>query len=283
MKAAVAPAAARSRMKSLPALLASLAALIVLACVLAWWGWRWFAPAPFAVPPSGPQDAAAALLASGLLAPSQVAAVAAAEPEAALATGDTRLLGVFAEAGGKGYALFRVPAGPKLIGVGKEIAPGATLLSVQPDGVTVRDAGGERRIPLRASAAAATILPAKSARASAATRNPACVPPAGFKGDVLRLNAELVGGIAGQPESWATFAVADRGALAIRDDNGFTAMLAMKKGDRVEQGNGIALRAPDDLVNAVLRPLAAGQSVLLTGTRGGAPHQWLLQNAGTCS
>jgi hypothetical protein len=269
-------------MQSLLAFLASLVALMVLASVLAWWGWRWFAPVPAAVPSSGPQDAASALLASGLFGNPQTGPVAAAEPEAALATGDTRLLGVFAEAGGKGFALFRVPAGPKLIGVGKEIAPGATLVSVQPDGVTVRDTGGERRIPLRASAAA-TIPPAKSIRAATVPRNPVCALPPGFKGDVLRLNAELVSGIAGQPESWASFAAADRGALTIRDDNGFTAMLAMKKGDRVEQGNGIALRAPDDLVNAVLRPLAAGQTVLLTGTRSGAAHQWLLQNAGTCS
>jgi hypothetical protein len=100
---------------------------------------------------------------------------------------------------------------------------------------------------------------------------------------VLRLNAELVGGIAAQPETWATLTVADRGALAIRDESGFATMLAMKKGDRVEQGNGIALRAPDDIVNAVLRPLASGQSVLLTGTRAGVAHQWLLQNAGICS
>ena len=88
----------------------------------------------------------------------------------------------------------------------------------------------------------------------------ACAPPPGFKGDVLRLNAELVGGIVAQPDTWAALAVADRGALAVRDDSGFSAMLAMKKGDRIEQANGIALRAPDDIVNAVLRPLVAGQS-----------------------
>jgi hypothetical protein len=223
------------------------------------------------------------LLASGLFAAPAPIAGAAVAPEATLATGDTRLLGVFAESGGKGFALFRVPAGSKLVAVGQEVVPGATLLAVGPDGVTVRDAGGERRIPLRASAAAALVAPIKSARAGTSPRGAACSVPAGFKGDVLRLNAELVGGIAGQPETWAAFAMADRGALTIRDDSGFATMLAMKKGDRVEQGNGIALRAPDDLVNAVLRPLAAGQPVLLTGTRAGAAHQWLLQNAGTCS
>lgn len=263
-------------------MLTTFAALALLAGVVAWWGWRWWAPAPAVVASSGPPDPASALLASGLFAAPQADTVAAAAPaDTALATGDTRLLGVIAQSGGRGYALFRVPAGPKLVAVGQDIAPGATLLAVRPDGVTVRDGSGERRIQLRANAAAATLVPAKSARA--ATRSAACAVPAGFKGDVLRLNAELATGIAGQAETWATFAMADRGALTIREDNGFATMLAMKKGDRVEQGNGIALRAPDDLVNAVLRPLAAGQSVLLTGTRGGAAHQWLLQNAGTCT
>ena len=96
------------------------------------------------------------------------------------------------------------------------------------------------------------------------------------------MNAELVGGIVAQPDTWAALATTDRGALTVRDESGFSAMLAMKKGDRIEQANGIALRAPDDVVNAVLRPLAAGQAVRLVGTRGGAPREWLLQNAGTC-
>ena len=70
--------------------------------------------------------------------------------------------------------------------------------------------------------------------------------------------------------------------MTVRDDSGFSAMLAMKKGDRIEQANGIALRAPDDIVTAVLRPLTAGQAVRLVGSRGGAPREWLLLNAGTC-
>jgi type II secretory pathway component PulC len=99
---------------------------------------------------------------------------------------------------------------------------------------------------------------------------------------VLRLNAELVGGIVGQPDAWSALAVTDGGALTVREDNGFSAMLAMKKGDRIEQANGIALRSPEDIVNAILRPLTAGQAVRLAGSRSGAPREWLLQNAGTC-
>jgi hypothetical protein len=39
---------------------------------------------------------------------------------------------------------------------------------------------------------------------------------------------------------------------------------------------------PDDVVAAVLRPLVANQSVRITGSRDGAPREWLLLNAGTC-
>jgi hypothetical protein len=59
-------------------------------------------------------------------------------------------------------------------------------------------------------------------------------------------------------------------------------MLAMKKQDRLEQANGIALAVPEDIVGAVLRPLSGNQPVRITGTRDGAPREWLLLNAGAC-
>ncbi len=82
--------------------------------------------------------------------------------------------------------------------------------------------------------------------------------------------------------SWAALVNAERGALAVRDDSGFLSMLAMKKGDRLEQANGIALSVPDDVVRAVLQPLAAQQPVRVIGAREGVPREWLLLNAGSC-
>lgn len=267
-----------SRALAVFAALAIVAAAGLLACVLAWWGWHWLGPATTDYVPAGPQDPALALQASGLFT-APAGTPSAIEAPTRTATGEMRLLGVLAEDGGKGYALFRLPAGPKLVAAGQAIADGVTLVSMQREGVTVRDAGGERRIFLREAAVAPA---AKSIAKAAVGKNAACTPPPGFKGDILRLNAELVGGIVAQPDTWAALATTDRGALTVRDESGFSAMLAMKKGDRIEQANGIALRAPDDVVNAVLRPLAAGQAVRLVGTRGGAPREWLLQNAGTC-
>jgi hypothetical protein len=274
---AAAPSALGSRAVAFVAGLAMVAAASVLAVVLAWWGWRWLGPAAVDFIPAGPQDPALALLASGLFA-APAGTPAAAETPARVAGGDMRLLGVLAEEGGKGFALFRLPGGPKLVAAGRAITDEVALVSVQRDGVTVRDAEGERRVLLRAVAAA----PAIKAVAGAPPGKAACQPPSGFRGDTLRLNAELLGGIVAQPDAWAALTTVDRSALTVRDDSGFSAMLAMKKGDRIEQANGIALRAPEDIVNAVLRPLTAGQPVRLVGSRGGTPREWLLLNAGTC-
>ncbi len=267
------------------AVIALFASVAFLAFVLAEWGWRAFGPDPVHVPVSAPADPAATILASGLF-----AAPAAAPPttppvtdEGTLAAGDTRLLGVFAERDGRGYALFRLPSGPKLVATGAEIAPGAHLVAVRPDGITVRDSGGERRVALRADGKAASAKPVVMASAAkGASRSAACVPPAGFLGPVLRLNAELFQGFIAKPESWTALVVPERGGLVVRDDSGFTSMLAMQKGDRLEQANGIALAAPDDVVGAVLKPLAANQAVRVTGARAGARREWLLLNAGNC-
>ncbi|MFO1310830.1 MAG: type II secretion system protein N [Burkholderiales bacterium] len=263
------------------AMAAALASGAVLAVVVAYWGTRALAPSPVRIAPAAPADPVAAILASGLL-----RAPAAALPQAEVRkdetlSGDARLLGVFAERDGRGFALFRLPSGPKLVAQGQEIAQGAKLVAVRPDGITIRDAGGERRVALRAEpqpkpAPAAATVAAKSAR------NPACAPPPGFKGTVLRLNAELFQGIVNKPETWTAMVMPDQGALAVRDDSGFATMLAMKKGDRLLQANGIPLSAPEDVIGAVLRPLASSQSVRVTGTRDGQPREWLLLNAGAC-
>ena len=86
---------------------------------------------------------------------------------------------------------------------------------------------------------------------------------AGFHGDVVRLNVELVGGLIAQPETWRAMVQPSAGALIVREAAGFGQMVGLQQGDRIEQANGIALTVPDEIVGAVLRPLAASQSVHL--------------------
>ena len=70
------------------------------------------------------------------------------------------------------------------------------------------------------------------------------------------------------------------GALVIKETAGFGQMVGLQQGDRVEQANGIALNVPDDVVGAVLRPLAANQPVWLRGKRNGQPREVWITNVG---
>jgi hypothetical protein len=263
--------------------IATCAAALLLVAVVAYWLWRWLAPAPVHVIVAPPRDPVATIVASGWLAAPPPAAGTAAAP-AALA-GDARLIGVIADTGGGGYALFRLPAGPKLVREGGAIASGATLVHVAPFTIRIRDASGERDIALRADNATANPLrPAQVSRAAAPPHAAlaACVTPAGFSGPVVRLNAELLQGLAGQPDALRAIVVPQPGGMAVREGSGFAQMLGLAPGDRVRLANGIPLSSADDVMAAVVTPLVANQSVRLAGTRNGHPQEMLLLNAGAC-
>jgi hypothetical protein len=189
-------------------------------------------------------------------------------------------MGVFAEPQGGGHALFRMPDGSaRLVTPGAALNEHTTIVAVEPAGVRVRDARGERTIAL-APASATRGTP----QVAAASRPvpPGCAIPASYKGPVVRLNAELVQGLMAQPEALRAVAEPADGALVVRDEAGFAALVGMKKGDRITQANGIALRAPEDVIVAVLRPLAASQLVRIIGSRGGEPRELYIVNAGAC-
>ncbi len=258
------------------AIVASLAALALLALTLAHWGWTWFGPPQpvFAAP--APETDLARRVADAHLFGSAGVMPGAAAPAGA-DSGDIRLLGVFAERDGKGYALLR--AGTRaavLVAAGQDIAPGVRVESVRPDGVSVVQGGVRRELALRAQNAAE-----RPSVATAAGTGPCATPP-GFKGPVVRLNAELLGGMIDAPDAWKTLVAPASGALVVRDQSGFAGMLGLKNGDRVERANGIALALPDDIAATILRPLTRSQPVWLAGTRDGKPQQWLYLNAGSC-
>jgi len=265
--------------------LAVLAAIAVLAGVVAQWGWRAFGPDPTPVPPaSTPEPWSPAITSARIFGEPGAAPAAAGAPVAM--QGETRLLGVFAEANGGGFALFRIAdRGPVLVKAGNEIAKDVQLEAVRPGGVRIRDHGEVREIVLRPAAEPvkdSTEKPMTGARAARAGASASCAVPAGFTGAVFRLNAELLSGIAAQPDSWKTLVTAGPGGLVVRDDTGFATMLGLKPGDRVAEANGIALNGPDDALVAIVRPLMASQAVRVRGTRDGKKAEWLLVNAGAC-
>jgi hypothetical protein len=271
------------------AALAALVAGAVLAWVIAYWGWQWFGPQPAppatAAPSGSTADAIIAAAPFGRAPDETSAPTAAYAPAASTWPADARLLGVFAGSDGNGYALLRLPdRGALLFRRGDEIARGVTLDAVLPEGIRIRDHGSARDIALRPqSQAAAPPVDARRAKVAAAgRRNAACAAPAGFTGPVYRLNAELLTGMAQAPKSWNALLEPADGGLVVRDETGLAAMLGMKVGDRVVQANGIALTRIDDVLTAVVKPLAASQPVRVSGMRAGKPREWLFLNAGAC-
>jgi len=249
--------------------------VLLLGSAIAHWGWRWLGPPPPTVAEPAVERWAPAIVASPIFGRQGAPAPAAAAP--ATLQGDMRLLGVFAERDGAGYALFRLgERGPVLVKAGQDIAQGVTLVAVRADGVRIRDRGETRDLALRASAAAP---PAVQARGPQSAN---CAAPAGFRGATYRLNAELLTGIASSSEGWKAHFEPVAGGLAIRAGSGFAAMLGMKPGDRIAQANGIALNGIEDILVAFVNPLVASQAVRVAGTRDGKPADWLFLNVGAC-
>jgi len=256
---------------------ATLVALALLAGVLASWGWRWFGPAPVALPPERSDgDPVRRIADAHLFGPASELAAA---NDTAQALGDLRLLGVFAERDGKGYALFRAGSrGPLFVAAGAEVAPGTRLESVRPQGVTLVQGGVRRDIALRQTRA----VDSARAAAPAVARSAQCAAPPGFSGQILRLNAELLSGMIAAPDTWKALVQPAPGGLVVRDQSGFAGMMGLRNGDHVERANGIALTLPDDISATVLRPLTRSQPVWVTGSRDAKPQQWLYLNAGAC-
>jgi hypothetical protein len=254
-----------------------LIALALGAGVLAYWGWRWFGPTPVALPPERFEGDTVRRIADAHL---FGAAPASTSADASLSTGDLKLLGVFAERDGRGYALFRAGSrGALFVAMGSEVAPGVRLDAVRPDGVTLVQGGARRDVALRQASA---VDKARPTVAQAGNRSPQCSPAAGFTGPIMRLNAELLSGMIAAPDSWKALLQPGAGGLVVRDQSGFAGMMGLRNGDHVERANGIALALPEDIAATVLQPLTRSQPVWVVGQRDGKPQQWLYLNAGAC-
>jgi hypothetical protein len=261
---------------------ATLVAGCALALVVAYWSWRIAGPAPVHLAAPAPADPVTTIVAADLFG-GDAATTPPADSAQATLPGDARLLGVIAEPSQQGYALFRLPGGPKLVAQGQEIVSGVTLTAVEPFAVTIREGARERRFVLREIVAAPPaqgsqplVRTSTAPTASHATRT--CAPPAGFQGNVVRINAELLGGLSGDAGPWRALLASAGDALVVRQDGGFAAMLGLHAGDRITQANGIALRVPDDVASAVVRPLVANQGVRIVGSRAGTKHELWLAN-----
>ena len=117
--------------------LATAAALLLLAFVLAYWTWAWLGPRSLPAAAPGPDAVAHTGAAGGLfgVAEETVASVA---PGAAL-----RLMGIAAAtARGRGHAVFQIN-GREIVAVreGRQVAPGIMLIEVRPNQVLLERNG----------------------------------------------------------------------------------------------------------------------------------------------
>ena len=101
------------------------AALALLAIVLAYWAWRWFGPAPVVIPQSDTQAEYTRRISAAHLFGTR--APVASAGESAAVSGELRLLGVFAQQDGRGYALFRGARGALLAAAGTDVVPGVRV------------------------------------------------------------------------------------------------------------------------------------------------------------
>jgi hypothetical protein len=153
--------------------------------------------------------------------------------------------------------------------------------AVWPGSVTLIEGGARREVALRRAASADKARPAMATAASA-PKAATCAAPAGFGGQVIRLNAELLSGMIKAPDTWKALVQSRPGGLVVRDQSGFAGMLGLRNGDSIERANGIALALPDDIAATVLQPLTRSQPVWVTGVRDGKAQQWFYLNAGAC-
>jgi len=252
-----------------------LLALALLALVLAHWGWRWFGPGPVTIAPTALQDEFVRRIGEAHLFGTRAAIAPTSEPT--VTSGELRLLGVFAQQEGRGYALFRGARGALLAAAGSEVMPGVRLDAVRPGGVTLVENGIKRDIALRGAPA-----DKRTATVVAGAKSSSCAPPSGFVGQIVRLNAELLSGMIKAPDTWKALVQPGRGGLVVRDQSGFAGMMGLRNGDAIERANGIALTIPEDVAATVLQPLTRSQSVWVSGSRDGKLQQWLYLNAGAC-
>ena len=124
------------------------------------------------------------------------------------------------------------------------------LEAVHPDRIEINDRGDIRDLPLHKSDAVSSArraAPSQPLASAAPAVRAACARPPGFNGPVYKLNAELLAGMVGKPDTWSGLLAPTGDALVVRDETGLAAMLGMKTGDRITQANGIALVSIDDM------------------------------------
>lgn len=169
--------------------------------------------------------------------------------------GPMRLVGVagrrafFAMNGGTSAPTQRVTA----VSEGDSLPSGEQLLRVERDGVVLLSAAGETKVELR------------PARPAAPTKSGAAKP--------CRLaTSDRAVAIFLDP---AVAKASSASNIRAKGTGGTTAMFAIQDGDILLRADGAPLRSGEAVVTEIISRVEAGGSVVVEGTRAGAPRRWV--------
>lgn len=263
--------------------LALLCALAVFGWVAAFWIWRAAEPVTGPLLPQPESDWSARILGGGALGYARVETAAGAQSAAVAGVeGRIRLMGIAREPGSRvtARALFKIDNKRILwLRPGEELDPGIVLAGVDADGVRVTRDGKEVRLPLREQKAP----PPRSAQPASpvAARTPA--PPAAEacklapdqRARAYVLRPEIVDSVMRERSGWADLFKPSTDGLLVQNPGGTGAMLGLYGNDLLAKADGAQLAGPEDVLRLVLQPLARNQSVVVTGSRGGQPREWI--------
>lgn len=271
-----------------------LCAIAAFAWVAAYWIWRTAEPRNASLAPAQDDDWSARILSGNALgftraepagapAPAQRPA-----PAAVAIEGRLRLMGIAREPGAQArsaaQALFKVDNRRILwLRVGEEIESGVTLAAVDADGVRIVHDGREIRLPLRVRAQPASRGPAALPTVAAGRpAEPAPARPADTcklvpeqRGRAYILRPEIIDGVMREKSGWADLFKPVAEGLVVQNPGGTGAMLGLYGNDLLSRADGAQLSGPDDVLRLILQPLSRNQSVIVSGSRGGQPREWI--------
>ena len=184
--------------------------------------------------------------------------------------GPMRLVGVagrrafFAMNGGTGAQTQRVTA----VSEGDSLPSGEQLLRVERDGVVLLSAAGETKVELRPARPAA---PTKSGGAKP------CRLATSDRAVAIFLDPAVAKALSVERATFARMfeAVEAAGGLRAKGTGGTTAMFAIQDGDILLRADGAPLRSGEAVVTEIISRVEAGGSVVVEGTRAGAPRRWV--------
>ena len=141
--------------------------------------------------------------------------------------------------------------------------------TVERDAVVLSAAGSETRVELRPAKA-----PVPQAKVTAATQ---CRLAASDRAAAIVLDPAVVKALTAERATFSRMfePAGATGGIRARGTGGTTAMFAIQDGDVLLRADGAPLRAGEAIVTEILSRLEAGGSVLVDGTRAGAPRRWV--------